>query len=165
MTPAPSPVRLAALLGCLTILGAAPRSEAGPRSGGDSDPFSWAHYAGPPPTLVYGEPDTDNLSASFECLAGSGRVKLNIKSDGEQHPYGAHWRAHVRLASGASRRVYAARGEAADLGETLSAAITTRDPLLRAFAESGQLSIEGFAQNAETPAERRAIRAFLAICR
>jgi hypothetical protein len=168
MMPAQPPlhVRLAVVLGCVGLLGAALRSEAAPPIDGGSDAFNWMYGAGPPPGLSYGEPETDNVWASFGCETRSGRVKLHITSGGEPaHAYGSHWRARVRMASGDRRRAYMARGEGGDLGEEISAVIPTRDPVLRAFAQSGRLSIDGYRQNAETPAERRAIRAFLAACR
>src|SRR6266404_236362 len=144
-SPPSSPVCLAVVLACAALLGIASRAKAAPPVDGGSDAFHWGYDAGPPPSLAYGEPETDNVWASFACKARSGRVELHITSNDEpKHAYGSNWRARVRMASGGSRRVYVARGRGGDLGEEVSAVIPVRDSLLRAFARSGRLSIEGW---------------------
>jgi hypothetical protein len=59
---------------------------------------------------------------------------------------------------------YPARGEGADLGEMRSVELPTNDPVLRAFAASGRLSLDGAPVNAKAPGERRMVRAFFQAC-
>src|SRR6266404_5995728 len=128
-SPPSSPVCLAVVLACAALLGIASRAKAAPPVDGGSDAFHWGYDAGPPPSLAYGETETDNVWASFACKARSGRVELHITSNDEpKHAYGSILRARVRMASGGSRRVYLGSGRGGPMAAQVLAVLSLRDP-------------------------------------
>jgi len=147
---------LAAMLtsGCQTIVRPGP------------DPFAWA-TSSDPLKLTYGEDATDNVGLWLACDPASGVVTFGFFSEelASGRAYGERWTTESRLRSGAASGRYRAQAELGDAGAMVEAKATASDTVLAAFAKSGMIAIDGAEQNAETPEERSAIRAFLTACR
>lgn len=111
-------------------------------------------------TLAYEMPDTDDVRLAMNCDRGTGRVEL--------------WRIawvratpEFRLSSGAARALYRATLDDDDLPSIRGGTARTRDPVLRRFAATGELTltVDGSAvrMNASRP-QRQEIARFFRHC-
>ena len=131
-----------------------------------SDPFAW-QGSSDPLKLTYEEDATDNVGLWLTCDPAFGVVTFGSISEesASGRAYGERWITESRLRSGAASGRYRAQAEIGDAGAMVEAKAAASDPVLAAFAKSGMIAIDGAEQNAETPEERSAIRAFLTACR
>jgi hypothetical protein len=150
--------------------GGAPASEAGPTT--DDRVFGWFTSTMQDGRLQmsYGEPETDNIAITFVCRPGESAVHatgLGLEGEGEtNHPEGSHWTTRFSMLSGEATGEYSGQavinGENGPMMEDAPIALT--DPVLLAFGQTGQLSVEHNPLPAETDADRALVRTFLAAC-
>jgi hypothetical protein len=117
--------------------------------------------------LAYGQADTDNVGLILRCHPGTGIVYLRWPLDeaaGVGRPYGAKWSSEIRLASGRKNERLAVEVENGDSGPEATADPSAYGPVMKAFAKTGRISVDGTAQHAQTSGERRAIRQFMDLC-
>ena len=115
--------------------------------------------------LMFGLPNSGNITITFACAPGGNRVKIETHNPGTDG-------AHLFFASGAVSKILDAKrappdGEWIAADEVVSVAeLSLSDPVLHAFRSSGALSkgAPALALRTATADEMREIEAFFASC-
>ncbi len=127
------------------------------------DPYVWTLVGGAKGRTVlhYG---ADGLR--FECADGSGAVSFTtpLRPQDEPHAPGARWQAAVLLEVADLAVVYPVEAETGETEAIGRGQAEADHPVLTAFAESGEIVVDGVMQAAESRAERADIRRFFDVC-
>lgn len=130
--------------------------------------------------LRFGRPDTDDQPIAFNCVRGSGQVKvsadiskrLGVEQIGEtwvdKAGVRAPWPMSVALASGEATLNLRGMGHPNDItdGTLVLAEFSTRAPLAAAFRKTGIISLTAAGESVTPPpAPKGAVRKFLSACK
>ncbi|MCR5879068.1 hypothetical protein [Phenylobacterium sp. J367] len=108
--------------------------------------------------LAFGQPYSDNVVLMLSCQPGSGTVLVSANAPADARP-------ELTLASGTRSARYRA-DVAPGLGEgaLVEASAAAADPVLKRFADSGELSVAVNGRSTAMPGDRAKARQFVASC-
>lgn len=124
--------------------------------------MGWGYYETPSEgaKLAYGTADTDNVALMMICPLASGRVSVWASVTPPARPGLLVLRSRQAVTR-LQARLEPDEGEGADL----TGATSSRDPVLQAFAATGELIIEAGAGRFAAPArDPEPVRTFLKRC-
>ncbi|NEX92947.1 hypothetical protein G3573_09210 [Caulobacter sp. 17J65-9] len=121
------------------------------------------------PVLMFATRNSGDIPLELTCREGGGEIEIATLAYDEDAGPG---RLRLTFRSGPTSTAFAARvavTEFEDEGEYpyAEARLSSREPLLRAFASTGRLSEEAdrtYLRDATTASEREAIRRFFELC-
>lgn len=127
--------------------------------------FGWSFFqGGEDARLIFGQPESDNISLSFDCRRGSGVIAVTTFG-GEGERYGERRATRLSLSVGQARESLHAVSESGDTGWTTDAVVGSPMALLREMARGQRLRVRDFESDGTYPPPRRGlVSAFATAC-